>query len=205
METNRKVWVVLLPSRQVPVLIHQARAVVAGLTGNPDFPSPTPSVATLQAQVDTLDHAQTAVLTRSGTAVPARDAAKTAVESSLRAVRGYVQYVADANPERADAIARSAGMSVKASMGRVTPEIAVRKGAVPGSVVVTAKSLGRHAMYEWAISTDQGHTWTSVPATFVAKTTIVELAIGTSYAFRVRTHSRTGVDGWSSVVTFVVT
>jgi hypothetical protein len=205
METNLKVTVVLKLSKRSPDFIHQARAVAAGLTGNPDFPSPNPPVATLDAQIDALDLAQTAVLARTRGTAQARNAAKAVVVTSLKLACAYVQSVADANLDRGDAIARSAGMNVKARAVRIKPVLAVRMGAVPGFVILTAKSVGRVASYEWEMSADQGHTWTALPNTFAAKTMVAGLNSAQAYAFRQRSHTKAGASDWSPVVTLVVT
>jgi hypothetical protein len=56
--------------------------------------------------------------------------------------------------------------------------------------------------YRWQMSTDQ-QTWTDLPESFKTKTTVEGLAPATTYAFRLRTVTKSGPSDWSPPVTII--
>jgi hypothetical protein len=180
-----------------------AQHVVTSLTNNPSFPSPTPPLATISADIDALDTAEAAVLSRTKGAVEVRNLKLAAVRSDLEHLLSYVQQVADANTTTAEAVIQSAGMSVRKVTLRNKAPLAVSQGKVAGEAHLIAKSAGHRAAYEWQFSTDQ-KTWTNAPSTLQAKTDIPGLTVATTYFFRVRPVLDTGEQNWSSLVSIVM-
>src|SRR5580698_7192506 len=86
--------VVLKLHKRIHDIIDFAGHVVQSMTDNPDFPSPTPPLAAVQADVDALSRAQVTVLSRSRGSASARDACLATVRFDLAALRSYVQGVA---------------------------------------------------------------------------------------------------------------
>ena len=121
----------------------------------------------------------------------------------MRLLKAYVQSVADANAAESESIIKSVGMDVGQNSSRTKPTIAVKQGKAPGSVVLEAKALPRPVQYRWQMSTDQ-KTWTDLPETFKAKTTIYGLTPATVYSFRLRTVTNDGPSDWSVVVSTIV-
>ena len=187
----------------VPALIKTAQAIITAMTGNAHFPSPNPPLATLNASLAALVDAETTT-TRAKGAVPARNAARTQLVSDLHAARAYVQQVADANPDQAEAIIASAGMAVRKPTSRAKPTFAVRQGATSGSVKLAARAAALRASYEWEWSVDGGKTWTPAPPTLQARTAISGLPVGTSVQFRYRSVTKTGATDWSQATSLVV-
>jgi hypothetical protein len=70
--------------------------------------------------------------------------------------------------------------------------------------VVAKAELGAGA-YEWQMSTDGGATWTVLPATVQATTTVHGLLLATMVSFRVRALTRKGADDWGDPVSTLVT
>ncbi len=196
---------VLKLSRRVKNVISFAQAVEAALATNvATFPSPTPPLATFQADVAALVSAETAVQARAKGAVETRDAKLSAVHNDLKSIQSYVQFVADTgNPNSAAAVIESAGLSVRKITLHDKPALAIKQGSVSGIVTLDAKAAARRAAYDWQYSTDQ-KTWTSLPPTLQAKTVASGLTAGTVYYFRVQALIRTGEQNWSDVVSFMV-
>src|ERR1700693_3076834 len=94
-----------------PALTSYTHALIAALTGNVHVPNPNPSVATLTDLLTKFEIAETA--TKAGTkgTIGTRNAARTALRSALRAIKGCVQQAADADPENAEAIITSTSLS----------------------------------------------------------------------------------------------
>jgi hypothetical protein len=200
---HRFVVVLLLPTR-VSALIKLAQAILAGLTNNAFFPTPNPPLPTLSTLIVKLDAAETAVKTRAVGTVEARDLAKENLVQALHDVRGYVQSIANANPEQADAMITSAALRSKKIPARLKADLAVTAGDVSGTAKLAAKAVSRRAAYEWQWSADGGKTWTSVPPTLQARTTVAGLPVGVSCSFHHRALTRTGEGDWGQIVTYLV-
>jgi spore coat protein U-like protein len=63
--------------------------------------------------------------------------------------------------------------------------------------------VARSAVYLWDYSLDL-KTWTSVPQTMKASTTIAGLTMGQVYYFRFHAQTRKGVGNYSQVVSLLV-
>jgi hypothetical protein len=190
-------------SKRVKDVITFAKSVATAMTNNPNFPSPNPTLAILEADIAALDAAEAAVLSRTKGATQTRDVKLATVHSDLQLERAYVQQVANANPTNAAAIIESAGMHIKAVTLHTRSDILAKQGKVSGTAAIVAKAAGHRASYEWQYSTDQ-KVWTSAPVTLQSKTVIVGLAVGTNYSFRVRPVTKTGEGNWSQVVSLIV-
>ena len=196
--------VVLKLSPRVKNVISFAQNVASALNGNPHFPSPTPSLATFQADVAALSAAEAAVLSRTKGAVETRNAKLAVVHNDLGTLKAYVQTVAAAAPTAdADAIIESAGMTIRAVTQHDKPALAAKPGSVSGTVNLAAKAVGKRAAYTWQYSTDQ-KTWTTLPQTLEAKTGITGLTVATEYYFRFQTVTKDGLGNWSQTVALTV-
>lgn len=189
----------------VPALIKMAQSFVAAMTNNAHFPSPNPPLASVTKSIAALDTGETAARTRAKGTVAARNTARTQLLSDLHALKAYVQQVADANPDQAEAIITSAGMLVRRQTARAKPTFAARAGGTSGTVKLAARSAALRASYEWEYSVDGGKTWTTAPPTLQAKTSISGLPVGTAVQFRYRAVTKTGAADWSQATSLLVT
>ena len=86
---------VLKLNNKVKSLITFAQSVATSMLANPiSFPSPTPTLVSVQADINALITAETAVLARTKGAVEIRNAKLAVVKSDLDALKGYVQAMA---------------------------------------------------------------------------------------------------------------
>jgi hypothetical protein len=196
---------VLKLNNKVKSLITFAQSVATSMLANPtSFPSPTPTLASVQADINALVTAETAVLARTKGAVEIRNAKLAVVKGDLENLKTYVQATADAaNPSNAAAMIESAGLTLRKVTARDKAALSIKQGAVSGAVGLTAKAAGKRAAYDWQYSTDQ-KTWTSLPPTIQAKTAVSGLTAGTMYYFRVQPLLPTGEGNWGDVVSFMV-
>jgi len=183
-------------------LVSYTQTIVTKMTGNRHFPSPTPALAQVKADVAALVDAEATVKTTKG-ATHARDAKAQAVIHDVHGLEAYVQSVADANPQQAAEIIESAGFATAEHGVHEHAPLTAKMG--PGGIVVLrAMAAVARAVYEWQWSADGGKTWTAVPATSHAHTTIPDLAVGTTYEFRVRANHGDVVGDWSQSVSLLV-
>ena len=200
---HRSIVVLKLPTR-VPALITYAAGIQKALTGNPSFPTITPSLATISAAIADLQTAETAALARTKGAVVTRDEKRTALVQLLQQLKGTIQTTADANVETGASIITSAGVAVKKTVVRSPRVFGAKPGAVTGTAKLVAASAGHRASYEWEYSTDGGKTWVTAPATLQAKTTVAGLTVGTAVQFRNRPVTKTGEGNWTQPVSLIV-
>jgi hypothetical protein len=188
----------------VPALLSVAEAIVVAMSISPSFPAPVPALAVVGFAIKGLHDAQVATLTRTHGTVAARDRRLASLVALLLRLKGYVQGVADDDPEHAVAIIESAGMHVKRSTTRSKPPFDVKPGRVSGSARLVARSAGDRAAYQWAWSPDGGATWRKVPQTLQAHTLVSGLPPASTCWFRYCVATKAGESDWSEPRSFVV-
>lgn len=202
---RREIAVLNIP-RQIPSLISKTKSIALAMTGNSfflgTFPSNVPTLATVTADINALDAAESLALTGVIGSVEARDIKKEVVLKDLRLILAYVQSVADNNTANALNIIKSAGMDVKQAGSHSKSDFDVTHGDVSGTVVLTAKSVARRASYEWQMGTD-GKTWVNLPNTLTCKTSVTGLTPATTYYFRCNAVTKNGEGTWSQVVNII--
>jgi hypothetical protein len=185
-------------------LVIRARVVVDAMTDNPWFPAPVPSLAKVQAAIDALDKAETDVLSRTKGLPAIRNDAKKKLVDYLQRLKGYVQAVANDNPDFAVSIIESAGMEVTERPSPAKAVLAVYPGPVSGSVRLVARAVAKECNYAWQWSDDGGKTWVDLKKTQQANTTTRNLRPGTTYLFRFRAVTRRLTTNWCDPVSYVV-
>jgi hypothetical protein len=193
--------VVLDLPKTIAALIAYAKAIVLKMTGNANFPTPTPTLAAVTAAITAFEAVGASMATTKGL-VGQSAAKRKALVALLKQLRDYVRVVAEADPDNAAAIVESAGMRLKNIAARIKAPFTVTQG-VSGSVIANVKSAGRPATYYWSYSLDQ-KTWISAPESIKSKVTISGLTPGQTYYFRYHTLTRKGVSDVSQVVNFLV-
>ena len=131
-----------------------------------------------------------------------RDVVLRRAHGKMTVLRAYAQNVANAEPEKAEAIIHSAGMNVAKPRKRTKLPIQAKHGNAVGKVVLDAKALPKPVQYRWQMSTDQ-ETWTDLFESFTTKKTVEDLVPATVYSFRLRTVTKNGPSEWSPPVTIV--
>ena len=186
-------------------LITLAHTIVTKMTGNPYFPSPNPSLATVLGTLTALGGAEVVAQTRAKGAVEARDAQERVLRDQLKYLKVYVQSIADGDAANAEAIITSSGHSVRKAKTGSKQDLVAKMGKASGQIKLVAKSAGQRATYDWAWSLDQ-KAWTDLPQTMQAKTTMTVTTVPVTYYFRFRTLlPKTGLGDWSQVVSLMVT
>jgi len=183
-----------------------AKHILACMTGNAYFPSPTLPLATLAAHIADLDAAEVTAGTGAYGTATERDAKLAIVKGDLQQLRMYVETIAQQYPlDEAKAVVVSSGMSVKQVAGPDKAPAAVKQGKTSGSVRLDVRHPAPKTVttFHWQWSTDGLH-WFDAPPTAEAKTTITDLTPGTWYFFRYSTFSRNGMSDWSDPLKFLV-
>jgi hypothetical protein len=154
--------------------------------------------------IDALQAAQTQAQARTHGAVATRNQARLALLAELELLKGYIQEIADADREKSAGIIQSATLSVRKVPTRGKRAFAAKPGTVSGSVKLSVPSAGHRSSYDWQQSADGGKTWVDVTSTVQTKTVVTGLQPGSTYAFRFRSVTKTGVSDWSQPVSILV-
>ncbi len=199
---KRTTAVLKIPTRKSGVGAF-ATSVINAMTNNAAFPNPTPSLATVAADLAAYEAAEAQVVTRVKGAAVTRNAKFITLHADLEHLMAGVQQAADANPPNAQSLIEGAGFTIRKTASKPKSEIKIVPGGVPGSVKLTAKAVAARASYEWQYSTDQ-KTWTNAPSSLQAKTVITGLTTGTTVYFRFRGVTKAGEGAYSQVVQILV-
>jgi len=97
--------------------IEMGKTIVLKMTGNANFPTPFPTLATLQNVVNTFELADTAAATGSKQQKAELDEAEALLDATLTQIGKYVDIVADGN----EAIILSAGLDTQSE--KVTAQV----------------------------------------------------------------------------------
>ena len=186
-------------------LITLSLAVLGGFTGNTTFPTPDPALSVFSDHITQLQAAQTKALGKGMGSATVRNAKRALVKTDLKQLCAYVQKVLPTldSVEDARSAITSVFLSIKKTLTRNKPPLAAKNGAVSGTAVLIAKSVGPSSTYYWEYSTD-GKTWLKAPDTLKATTTISGLTSATVYSFRFHALTRKGPVDYSQVVTLLV-
>ena len=69
---------------------------------------------------------------------------------------------------------------------------------------LVAAAAARRAFVDWQYSTDGGKTWTTMPSTLQAKTTLSGMTPASTVEFKYRAVTKTGEGNWSAPVSLLV-
>lgn len=208
--SNRKITVVfgVRKYRTLSAFRNQAIKVSADIAAYPlIFVTPNPTVASVNTHLDTMDAAQVLVDTGGVNAVATRNAARNIVMEDMHAWERYVQglIAAETDFDQKMVIAVSSGLDIRVNGVRVKKDLELTQLITPGMMKMVARAAGPKAAYEWQMSQNNGTSWTTLPVTNVAKTTVSGLTAGLRYLFRFRSTVKNVTSGWSTSESFIYT
>ncbi len=184
----------------VPKKIEKSRFIVTSMTGNVNFTTPSPPLATITTNTDALETANIAALGGGADDTANMHDQEVVLDLSLKALGAYVEGIANATPPSAEAIILSAGMAVKSKGGKVAHDFSVKATGNPGEIKLTCQGVKR-GTNEFQMTTDPNTeaSWARIyngtRATFV-KTGLIS---GTRYYFRATAINKNGQGPWSVV------
>jgi hypothetical protein len=204
-KASRTIRVILKMPVKVADYIVRAQTIHDSMAANSKtFPSPSPALTVLAADIANLVTKEAAAKLRGSGAVADRDAAKKVVSDDLSNERAYVEQLVNADPTNAAIIAQDAGMQLRKVPTRNKPDLALSKGLVSGTVKAVAKATKGAKANEWQYSLDGGKTWIDLPPTTKASTTIQNLTPGVSVSIRKRVLTKAGQSDWGQPVSTLV-
>jgi hypothetical protein len=197
---HRCVAVLNVPD-SVPHFISYSKGIVLAMTDNPDFTTPSPTLASVTTHIKDLEDADSVAQTGVRGSIGRRDEKQAIVLKDLHSLQSYVQGIADNNPDRAKSIITGAGMSVKQEASKVKSDFSAKRLS-SGVVQLTAKAVASRAAYQWQSSTDE-KTWTTIRTTLQCSTIVDGLTPGETYYFRFCSTTSEGTGDWSQIISII--
>ena len=192
----------------IPQKIAKARQIIEALTGNTNFPTPTPALATVTGAINALDAAFNAAQTARQTAkekTSDQNQKEDALNLVMTQLAAYVESAANDNEQ----LVLSVGMDMRAPSVASTDPPDQPQGLTPsagdhdGEVDLTwdkvtgAKSYVIEMSADAATPTNWTHAGVSTRSNFTAN----RLTSGGRYWFRVAAVNNNGQSGWSDPAT----
>lgn len=180
------------------------RTTVSMMTGNAYFTTPTPSLATITANVNALEVASIAAAGGGPDDTANMHAKEVVLDLSMKLLGAYVEGIANATPITAEAIILSAGMGVKGQGGQTTLDFDVQSTGNPGELRVIRQAVSRGA-YEFQMSTDPTNetNWQKIYRGTRGRILKTGLTSATRYFFRAMAIDKNGESPWSDVKSMV--
>jgi hypothetical protein len=200
----KKVTVAMRMSRMtVLLLIDFAKHVVSSMTNNAYFTTPTPTLASITTNVQSLEAA--VAVSKHGPPAATEDVhtKKKVLYDAMKHLGAYVEGVANLDPPNAATIAKSAGVGLKSDpKPRVTGFRLLLTG-VPGQVKLFTLSV-KNASYRWeyTLTPADANSWITLDSN-VSKFLVTGLVSGQRYYFRVANVLKT-LQPWSQVINTLV-
>jgi hypothetical protein len=189
-----------LGSLTIPRKVEKARSIVIAMTGNANFPSPTPALDVINQQANDLEAAQLAAVDGSKQETADMHAKSRQLDLTLKSLAAYVEGIANANPKEAEVIILSAGMDVKQLRTRVREDFEVKSSDAPGEIRVGKRAESRAAyIIQMTATPEQETSWETVHAGTRGRFTKKGLRSATRYHFRVAVLDKQGQRPWSEV------
>lgn len=214
-----------LRRQPVRVKIGKGRHYVTSMTGNANFTTPNPTLASVTTAVNALETAADNADGGGTEQTTIMHEKETIVDTALTKLGAYVEGIANDDPTDAASVVLSAGMDLKKPAAPVGPVAAPQNlrtdfGAQPGQIKLRCKKPAGATALIWEMMAGASPappvppvplpvpvvTWVPVSnpdfpsgVTSASKHIAMGLVSGTSYSFRVSAVGAVNQSGWSDV------
>ena len=190
----------------VSKVITVVESIVTKMTGNTNFITPNPPLATITTQKDELSVA--AAEAENGNRVQ-KAAVKVKLRTlllSMETLRAYVQTTANNDSDTAEEVALSSGMDIKKMNPRGKRVFSVINTSIPGQVKTYCALVDKATAYdfEFTATPDDENSYVSAGVKSSATRVVSDLTNGTEYFFRWCSISKDGRSAWSDPISTYV-
>lgn len=186
-------------------LLVASQHILTGMTGNPAYPAPVPTLAQVTAARNTYIAAVDAAKD-SRRQLVVRNQQRGAFVTLLRTLALYVQVASGGDL----ATLLSSGFTAQRSKQPVGPlpapaNLRLVRGTNSGQIIARCNRMPRAGAYGWRYASSATPAmWVSVESTFAASTTIEGLAPGTQYTVQAQALGTNGSSDWSDAASLMV-
>jgi hypothetical protein len=190
----------------VPQLLNNANHYVACITANGYFLTPSPALASIAAQLGTLQTAYNLALTKAHGSAGAMRTEERKLVILLKGLASYVETIANGDTDHASEIIASSGMPEKKSVVHKPKTFTALPGKLKGSVNLNTKAVKGGSAYIYQMNTDPTNVanWVTVYTGTKVKFTKTGLTSATHAYFRVAVSTKGLQADWSNVLDVVV-
>ena len=180
-------------------------AIIAGMTGNPSFPTPTIPLATVTTLQATFSNAMAAAANGGTPLTAAKNQARLALSDALDANALYVQAIARYDLAMLLSSGYQAASTNRAKVQLPAPTILALENEMSTQLVVRLSPVANAYCYE--VQTKNGGAWTPAGVfTAARKIILTGLVSGTVYNVQARAiGGLTGYSDWSDPSAHIVT
>jgi len=209
-----------LSTQPVAVKILKGRHYVTSMTGNANFTTPNPTLASVTTAINALETAANNAVGGGTEQTAIMHEKETTVDNSLTQLGAYVEGIANNNPPTAASIVLSAGMDLKkpgVPIGAILPpqDLKGKFGTQAGQINLSCKKPVGARVIIWQKMTGGAALAAAPPAesfepasnaefpsgvTTSSKHIVTGLVSGTLYTFRAGAVGGANQSGWSDVV-----
>lgn len=195
-------------SLTVPEKLQRIKQILTAMTGNPNFPTPQPTLAQVSAASDALETADSTAQTARAaakTATSVRDQKESALDLLVTQLAAHVESVSGDDETKI----LSAGMDVRATSApgseppRQPQGVAATEGDHSGEIDVQWDRISNARSYVVESSTDPNNPalWKQALVVTTSHATLSGLTSGQRYWVRVAAVNAKGQSGWSDPAT----
>jgi hypothetical protein len=181
-------------------------SVLTKMTGNAEFPNPTPSLASVQTSATAFQNALAEAKDGGPAKTAAKNAAREVLVDKLRSLALYVQQECAGDL----AVLLSSGFEATkaptpAGVLPAPQQVTLTQGTLSGSLDLRGRPVPNAGAYEGQKTTtiDNPNSWEPVDQTTAARMTVEGLTPGKTYWGRLRAIGSAGPGAWSEPVSAI--
>lgn len=181
-------------------------SVIAKMTGNAEYPNPTPSLASVQTSLTAFQNALAEAKDGGSAKTALKNAAREVLVDKLRSLALYVQQ--ECGDDLAVLLSSGFEATKAPTPAGVLPapqEVTLTQGTLAGSLNLRGRPVPNAGAYEAQKTTAiaNANSWESVGQFTAAGMTVEQLTPGTTYWARLRAIGSAGPDAWSEPVSAI--
>lgn len=178
----------------------KTRFVITRMTGNPYFPSPNPTLATIATAANNLEAAALKAKTGGPDDTAAMRRKEVALDLLMRQLASYIESVANQNATTAEEVILSSGLEVQHKGAYIRSPFKAATTRNPGEIKVQYKAVP-NSVFHFQMCTDLSKPdWKTISETTRSRILVTGLTPGMWYYFRVRVLSKNTPTDWSEII-----
>lgn len=184
--------------------IEHSRFIITSMTGNSNFPTPSPALSVITTNVNNLETASIAAKSGGKDETAVMRSKELVLDISIKSLCAYVEGIANNNLLTAEAVILSSGFDVRQPAAMRPNGFRVITGKNAGEITVQTDSESRAIFtFQMTLTPEEETSWQQVHSNTRARFTMIDLESGKRYFFRSCKTNKDGTEPWSNVLSAV--